>query len=182
MVQAQANRLVWAVLTLSMFACTNKKEKIEELTQPAEMREVSKNIEAIYSDSAVVKAKLRAPEMVRITSGNERMELPKGLNIDFFDDDLNIESTLRANEGVRYLNTSITRLRGNVVAINKQNDTLKTEELFWDEDKQKIYTQKFVQVRTADETVLADGFESDPEFKNYVFYKIRGTIAVAKPE
>jgi LPS export ABC transporter protein LptC len=156
-------------------ACKNDLKKVNDLTSQKGNAEVSTDIEAIYSDSGKVKAKLTAPKMVRyITAKDPTVELPNGLKVIFYDKDMSEKSTLRANNGVRFLNNGVTRLRGNVVAVNAKGDTMNTEELFWNENSQRVYSNSFTKVRTKKEVILSDGFESNVGFTDYTFKNIHG--------
>jgi LPS export ABC transporter protein LptC len=169
---------IFGILWLSSCRDNDLKE-IEILvgnkTAPAE---TSTGVEIIYSDSAKVKAKLNAAEMERYTNENPRLELSKGLKIQFFDTMLHVTSYLTANRGTRYTNKGLTELRGNVHVVNLKGDTMDTEELFWNEQTNRIYSNKFVKVKTKAEVILAEGFESDITFSKYTFYKIKGIISV----
>ena len=46
----------------------------------------------------------------------------------------------------------------------------------WDEKKDKVFSEKFVRVRTEDEIIKSEGFESDPSFSEYRFKNIKGII------
>lgn len=168
------------ILVLIFTSCKkNKLEEVESLTKKSlPPTEVANGVELIYSDSARVKAKLNAPKMVRYLTDNPSIEMPDGLLIKFYDTSLNETSMLRANYGIRYLNTEITEVRGDVQVVNVQGDTLNTEELYWNQAEEKVYSPKFVKVKRKDEIILADGFESDINFTKYTFKNITGIISL----
>jgi LPS export ABC transporter protein LptC len=162
----------------SIIACKkNDLKQVEDLTTKTVPTENATNIELIYSDSAIVKAKLTAPLLVRyLAKENPALEMPKGLFVQFFDKGLIVKSWMRADYGIRYINTNITKVTGNVQVRNVKGDSLNTEEMFWDEKKEKVYGNKQVTVRTKTQVIIADGFESDISFTNYKFHNIKGTI------
>jgi lipopolysaccharide export system protein LptC len=49
---------------------------------------------------------------------------------------------------------------------------LTTEELVWNDEKQKITTDKFVTIVTPKEKLQGCGFESDQYLRNYIIYRI----------
>ena len=157
----------------------NDPKEVENITNCQKPAEVSTGVQALYSDSGKLKARLIAPKMVRAISTEEpTVEMPNGLEVWFYDNKGKVNSHLRANYGIRYINKARTRVAGNVQVVNLKGDSLNTEEMFWDEPTQKIFSHKFVKVRTKDEIIFADGFESDVNFSNYTFYKIRGRLSV----
>ena len=117
--------------------------------------------------------------MIRyISDTNPLLELPKTLQIQFYDPNQVPDAHLRANYGLRIINKNKTILKGNVVVVNQLGDTFKSEELIWLQDKKKVYTKKFVRVKTARDIVLAEGFESNESFTKYKFYKVKATILI----
>jgi hypothetical protein len=66
--------------------------------------------------------------------------------------------------------------RNDVVVLNIAGDTLRTEELIWEEATQRVHSDKFVRITTKTEIIMGDGFESDITFKNPKIYKIRGIV------
>ncbi|MDQ3073265.1 MAG: LPS export ABC transporter periplasmic protein LptC [Bacteroidota bacterium] len=166
--------LVWVLC-----ACKkNDLKQVENITSKTVPAERSTDVEAIYSDSAEVKARMMAPVMIRYLGDNPTVEMKKGLKVEFYSDSLTINSSLKSDYAIRYVNKGITKLTGNVVVVNIQGDTLNTEELYWDEPKERVYSEKFVKVKTRDKIFLAEGFESNVEFTKYTFYKLKGIITV----
>jgi len=144
--------------------------------------QIATAITVIYSDSAKVKARLTAPKMIQYITGDQDMEMPNGLNVLFFNDSLKTNSSLRADYGIRYPNKYLIKVTGNVIVSNPKGDTLNTEELFWDENKNIIYSNTFVKVKEPDKIILAEGFTSDVNFMHYTFKKVKGTFSINSPE
>ena len=166
---------------LCFFSCVkNDLKQVEELSKAKEVPvEVSTGIEVVYTDSARLKAKLKAPEMRRYLSEEDpKLEMPKGVFVEFFDKSGNVNSRLRGDYGIRFLNKNLTKVTGDVEVVNLQGDTMNTEELWWDENTEKVYSQQQVKVKSKDEIIISQGFESDVTFTKYTFYKIKGIIAV----
>ena len=51
--------------------------------------------------------------------------------------------------------------------------------MIWDENKNKIYTDKKVKITTAKEVIYGEGFTSTPDFKQYSITNIHGTFDLA---
>ncbi len=146
--------------------------------------ETARNITYIYSDSAIIRAKLVSPLMEKYLSdkGEYYYELKKGVNITFFDVHQNENGFLTADYGVHYPDRKIMIARGNVMVVNKLGDTLNTDELIWDEKAEKIYSEKFVSVKTSEQIIKSQGFETDPSFTRYKFKNIKGVISLQETE
>ena len=138
--------------------------------------EVARDILYIYTDSAKIKAEIKTPLMEKYMDDETYMEMKEGLDVTFFDANQHPSGHLRADYGIRYPDKKIMEVKGNVVVVNINGDTLNTEHLTWDEKNERIYSDNFVRVRTEDEVIKSEGFESDPTFSEYKFKKIKGVI------
>src|SRR3972149_6545925 len=145
--------LIPFIFTLFL-ACETDIEKVKIITAKGNFPiESAKGAEIIYSDSAIVKVKVTAPQLDRYMGKDPYIELPKGIKLLFYDEDLDIASQLTSDYAVRYENDGRMEAKGNVVLINEQGEKLNTEHLIWDEEKELIYSAEFVKITTADEII-----------------------------
>jgi LPS export ABC transporter protein LptC len=138
--------------------------------------ESGKDVELIYSDSAQVKVKIFAPQLDGYEGDEPRKVLPKGVKVEFYDEAMRVKTKLTADYGIKYENQKRVEVRNNVVVINEKGEQLNTEHLIWDEVTQKIYTDKFVRITTAEEVIYGDGLEANQDFTQYKITNIKGTI------
>lgn len=172
-----------ALFPLAFIACENDLEKVKLVTGRERLPvEVSTGMTILYSDSALVKVRITAPEIHRFDSDSPYTELPKGVKVEFFGPDLTITSTLTSRYAVRKDREQITEARNDVVFINLKGEKLNTEYLVWDEQKARIFSNEFVKITTPDKIIYGDGFEADQSFTNYKIYKIKGTITIDADE
>ena len=73
-------------------------------------------------------------------------------------------------------NSKIMTATDSVVLTSYEGKKIETEELIWDENKNKIYTEKKVLITTKKEMIEGEGFESNPDFSKYSISKIQGTF------
>ena len=66
--------------------------------------------------------------------------------------------------------------RRNVRVLNIKCEKLGTEELVWDQQKGRIYTDKFVKITTPDQIITGEGMESDQTFSDWEIMNVSGTI------
>lgn len=134
-----------AALLLGCFfvltACENDQQEVDRLFSRKVTLEEATHLETYMSEKGVVKAKLTAPYMLRRTADSAYMEFPKTLHVDFFDSTSRIESILDARYAKYFEFERKVLLRDSVVVISMTNgDTLRTSELWWDQNKQEFYT------------------------------------------
>lgn len=106
------------------------------------------------------------------------VKYPAGVFVKKFRDSTEIvESTLRANEAVYYKKRALWMASGNVIATGS-GSTLYTEQLFWDEKTDRIYSNVDTRVKDQDGEHFGEGLESDASLNKWVFRNYEGTIAV----
>ncbi|MGF7139939.1 LPS export ABC transporter periplasmic protein LptC [Roseimarinus sediminis] len=177
-----ASTWLFAVLFLS---CRNNDiEKIRSFSHPPGAPEVvAENIEVLFSDSAVVRNILNAPSL-KIYQDEEEpyTEFPEGFSVQQFNSDEQITSSIEASYGKHYEKKQLWELRQNVVAVTESNDTLKTDLLFWDEEKDLIYSDQFVKFIQKEQIITGIGFESDLQMKRWHIKNVKGTVTVEVEE
>lgn len=57
-------------------------------------------------------------------------------------------------------------------------ETLMSEELYWDTRKKKIYTEKFVKIKTPKYILTGVGLEANQDFTEYKILKPKGKIYI----
>ena len=143
-----------------------------ENIQKEEAVDISKNVRIIYSDSAEVKAELTGPEMrvYHDTTGNRNSnyEFPKGLKIRFFDQTGAESQQITSDYGIQRALDGITEFKRNVVINMADGSIIKTEELYYDENKKIYYNQVPItfEFKDARGNLQATSFTSDTEFRN----------------
>lgn len=137
--------------------------------------ETADDIEIEYTDSGFLKAVLTSPKAIsRRGNENSYTEMPTGLLAKFYNQKKEIESTVSAEYGIKYEQEHKIILRKNVDVVNVKNERLNTEELIWDQNTKKIYTDKFVKITTPTEILTGYGLVADEDFSNWVIKKASG--------
>jgi LPS export ABC transporter protein LptC len=162
-----------------LFSCKPDLKTIENLTRVDEGPvESTENIEIIYSEGAHIRMIMTAPRMDRYLGEKNYMEMPLGLHVQFFDTLMNVTSSMSANYAIRYDEDERIEAKNDVVVVNELNERLNTEHLVWDQEKETIFSDKFVKITTADEVLYGDGFESDERFNQWTILQPRGTFTI----
>ncbi|MDP4587115.1 MAG: LPS export ABC transporter periplasmic protein LptC, partial [Flavobacteriales bacterium] len=72
--------------------------------------------------------------------------------------------------------------RENVVFKNNEGATLKTEELIWLQDSDKVFTNKFVEITNDDGSIFSKGMTTNSKFSFYRLWEVNGDILLDQPE
>jgi LPS export ABC transporter protein LptC len=174
-------KLITAFLGGCIFlqACVNKEEDVKKFFERKLGVDEAHDIESFLSQGGKMKARLRSPLMYRYQDTLPRVEFPKTLHVDFYNDSTQIESQLDAMYG-RYLEgKNKVFLKDSVVVFNMKNhETLHCKELWWDQNTQKFYTDKEVRVHTPTRIIYGVGLEAAQDFSKYDIMQVTGTIMV----
>jgi LPS export ABC transporter protein LptC len=158
-------------------------QQVMELFRKSVPTQESWGVTYLYTDSGKLTARLNAPYLREVKSkeqeGQSELEMTQGLTLTMFNKISGEEdSHLNARYGKINQQNGIAEARGSVELVNAEGARLETEELFWNREKDLIYTQKFVKITTKDEILYGDGLEANSGFNTYRIFKIRGTIKV----
>ncbi len=96
----------------------------------------------------------------------------EGIKLDFYNAKGNHTSFISAETGEFHETTEDIVGKGNVVVISDTGMTLYTEELRWDNQINKIFSDTLVLITTKDgDTLYGKGFESNPDLTRRVIYQ-----------
>lgn len=161
-------------------ACTPDIEKIKAFSPSENLPVVhAENFETTFSDSGITRFYLKTPELKRFEAdGVIFTEFPKGILLVKYDQQMRVVSRISSRYAKQFIKEKRWEARNDVVAVNIQGDTLKTELLIWDEMAGRIYSNEYVKVITPDRIITGIGFESDQLLANWRIRNPKGTIYV----
>jgi LPS export ABC transporter protein LptC len=161
-------------------SCENDQEVVNDMFRKKIAIEEAKKVESYLSQGGKVKAKLTAPYMLRYQADSPYLEFPRTLHVDFYDDSAKIESTVDARYAKYVEYDHKVLLRDSVIVKSLKNgDTLRTQELWWDQDKQEFYTSKPADIYQRDKILNAKyGLRAPQNITSYEFYGASGPVLV----
>jgi LPS export ABC transporter protein LptC len=167
------------LVALALAGCDKKTAAGPKLVYTGPLMETT-NVLTLYSDSAKLKMQLTAPLQQRFENGD--LVYPKGVKLTFYSADgkKTVVNTMTANYGKSDAANNLYIMRGNVRVMNvPQEQRLNTEEMFYDNNKQLIYTDStmFVKVTTPTEYVDGYGLKANQNFSRYSMKKVTGVFA-----
>ncbi len=143
-------------------SCETKVETIKKSEILSLPSMTNRDITTVYADSGKVQLIMRAP-LIETFSNDESpySEFREGIYVVFFEGKKDSVGYATAKYAKYIDKKKLWELRDSVVVLNGSNDRLETEQLFWDQDKDLIYTDRFVKIINEDQTLMGTGFESD---------------------
>ena len=177
--------IVISICCLLLSSCENDEKDVQALIQKKASVDIGINIESYLSQTGKVKAKLTAPLMKNYETEDPGVypktpyvEFPKSLHVDFYNDTMLIESRLDARYGKYRQNEKKVFLKDSVVVYNIQGDTLRSRELWWDQNKAQFYTDKPASIYRKDRTIIygQNGLTASQDFSEVTVHESSGQI------
>ena len=167
-----------ACAVLFFLACDPATKREEQQYGPDDTGvEIGRDVEILYSDSAIVRVRVTAPALYNYVDRLEpRQEFPNGIKLEFLTPHLQVRSTLTAKFAIRQQDKGLIIARDSVVLTTVEHEKLETEELIWDEKTEKVRTDKFVKVTKPDEVIYGFGLEANQDFSYWKITVPKGII------
>jgi len=169
------------LLTCILFfgiGCANTDQEIKDLEEYTGPLQETFALELLHSDSAVIRIKLISAH--QIVHQNHDQEYPEGIFLEIYNKSGDL-TTIKANRAYFTKETKIYQVEGDVELINnKEKQKLNTEELFWNPQEEKVYTDRFVTIITEGEMIKGEGLEANQDFSSYKILNPKGTISIVE--
>ncbi len=172
--------LIASVFALLVIGCGSRGEN--DVIDADEMKfpdQEGWNSTVTSTQNGVVTAVIEYGHMQRFNK-NKIVEFDQNIVVDFFDEQGNHTSQLTSEKGRLDEATNNIEAFGNVHVVSDTGITLQTEHIWWDNRLEKIVSDEFVTITTAEnDTIYGTGFESDQNLENWVITKGRGRLSRA---
>jgi LPS export ABC transporter protein LptC len=161
-----------------LFSCVNDLDAIKKISyKSTDPDERTSELKVFYTDSGFAKIEVYAKLAETYSKPEPLLKIKDGLKVTFFDDLGEVVSVLTAINGEIYQKKGLIIVRDSVQLFNeKKQQRLETEELFWNQIDEQIYTEKEVIIRTPEALFFGEGLKTKQDFSTYEFFKPKGTI------
>lgn len=160
-----------------LISCKNNFKEVQKIGMSAnEPIGIAEDISLKYTDSARLKAHLISPRMLDYSNRDFGYnEFPEGINLELYDDNQN-KSTVVSDYAIVYDQTNLIDLQGNVVLTTHDGNVLNAEQLYYDQVKNWLFTNKPVKFNTKDQIIEGNGFDSNMDFTTARVLEISGIV------
>ena len=173
--------LAWAcagLLALLLPSCKNDLDRVAAIEVPANAPDrVTTNAEYYYSDSGRVTNRIIAGTISEYTDEDDpHTYLTNGVELDFFDTAGILSSKLTARRGQILQKKKQMEVEEQVVFTNAKGEKLETEQLTWDQDSDRVFTDRPVKVTRANDIIYGQGLDASQDFSRYTIRHITGSL------
>ncbi len=176
----------YAVVMLLFIACSSKSttETIDAVPDRTSMPRLdATQVTTVISDSGITRYRISAQEwLIYDKAAEPYWDFPTGIVLEKFDPDLNVDASIESDYARFLENPQIWELTGNVVAINLEGEMFETEQLFWDQKTERIYSDSLITITRATSIIWGLGFESNQTMTNYTIRQPQGIFPVREEQ
>ncbi len=167
-----------AVMFVLFPSCSNKgKDLADAVSENDTLPTMSSlGVTTLISDSGITRYKIVTEEWIVFDKKSPSYwSFEKGVYLEKFDTLFHIDASIKADTAYYYDKKKLWELRSNVQIQSQRGDKFETELLFWDENKEKVYSDKYIRISQEDKVITGYGFESD---QNLTEYQIKNTTGI----
>jgi LPS export ABC transporter protein LptC len=139
----------------------------------------SLGVTTLVSDSGITRYKIVTEEWLIFDKKNPPYwAFEKGVYLEKFDTLFRIDASIKADTAYYYEKKKLWELKGNVQILSQRGDKFETQQLFWDEKREKVYSDKFIRIEQEDKSITGYGFESNQELTEYEIKNTTGMFTI----
>jgi len=187
-VLADTFNLKTAALKLCIFllllqSCTGKIPTINDPSVSDLPTNTVKNFRSEYFENNLDTGKLQiviSSPLLEAYSNKEPsyLEFTKGIQVIYFEGTGDTVASAISKYAKYDEEKRLWELRDSVVVRNDTGNILETELLYWDQEKDLIFTEKDVRITSTEQVVMGSGFESDSKLNRRVIKNITGSFYI----
>lgn len=175
----------WAMTLISTIfcftACSNDRKAMAPAVNDSIPRPMmtSMGVSTLISDSGIIRYKIIAEQWdIYDKLDTSKWTFEKGVYLEKYDNQMNIEAKVKADTAYYYDKLKLWDLRGHVNILNIKGEKFNTQQLFWDQDKERVYSDKFIRIQQIDKILTGYGFNSNQQFTEYIINNTAGIFPV----
>ena len=170
--------LAIVVLCIIIQSCENKIPVIPKSDFLSLPSLTARNFNTIITDSGRIQLIMSGPIVEKFDKTSPQYaEFKFGLHVEVFNGH-DKPVAIVTSKYAKCTDNNLWELRDSVVVINDNNEILETELLFWNQEKDRIYTDRFVKITGENQVSQGIGFESDSHLSRRRFFKVTATITL----
>lgn len=161
-----------------LFSCSGAPAP-KEVNMETMITQQSDTLTMVFSTNGEKEYRFWTPLMERYEFAKDPyMEFRYGINIITYDSLGREASRLRADYAIFYEKRELWETRGNVVGKGADGRELYTQQLFWNQKIDRVYSNVDSKIIDGYDEFVGEGFESDSEFNDWIFKESEGRMWV----
>ncbi|MBR2165097.1 MAG: LPS export ABC transporter periplasmic protein LptC [Paludibacteraceae bacterium] len=175
------------LLAVILSACSSRPNKVGEMKIEKTREQlpvlVTDSVTTLISDSGITRYRIEAARWLMYDKTEPPyQEFPNGIYLEQFDEELNVQASLKADYAHYNETAELWTLRGNVHALNLEGEQFDTQELKWDQQTHRVYSDSSIHITREKSIIEGVGFESNEQMTKYTILHPTGIFPVDDEE
>lgn len=169
------------VMLLLFSSCSGRKKDLGAAITERDSLPVmdTRGVTTLISDSGITRYRINTEEWLVFDRKNPPYwAFEKGVYLEKFDSLFQVEASIKADTAYFYNKEELWKLMGNVDVKNLKGERFNTDLLYWDQRKQKVYSDQFIRIEQPDRIITGRGFESNQQMTVYTIRQPEGIFYV----
>lgn len=133
---------------------------------------ITDSVRTLISDSGITRYNLIADKWLIFDRANEPYWFfPQGIYLERYDKSLAVEATVKADTAWNYTQQRLWKLVGNVHIENVQGEKFFSNEFYWDQRKQEVYSNTYIEIVRGEMMIQAVGLRSNQSMTEWTILK-----------
>lgn len=170
---------LYGFLPIALLSCENAVMHMAPAVNPKDSVPVmvSYGVNTLISDSGIIKYRI-VTERYEINQAKKppRWTFDKGVFLEEFDENFHVQLYIQCDTAYYYDQQRLWELRGRVRVRTKDGLRFYSEELYRDENRHELYSNKFSRLITPDRELQGNYFRSDERMTKYYVSNSKGSF------
>ncbi len=137
------------------------------------------DVQTVISDSGHTRYRIVAPLWNMFEEAKEpHWTFPKGVTCEELDNSYQTTTTIKCDSAYYDKSKSLWTLTGNVRMTNAENDVVLTDELKWDQQAHKLYSDAFIHIEKQGRIIEGYGYESNERLTTYQLRQVEAIFPI----
>lgn len=172
---------IMAMVLICFIACTSDdKHRTDAVTDRTQMPVLTVDtVTTLVSDSGITRYRITTVRWeVYDKAKPPYWEFPEGIYLEKFNEQLEAEAYLESDYAYYNEDEQLWRLDGNVHALNLEGEKFETQQLFWNQKTEKVYSDSAITITKATSIITGIGFQSNQTLTKYTIRKPQGVFPI----
>lgn len=173
--------LLLAAATMALTSCQDDSTTmVSHPTNPEVVPTMTtSDVQTVISDSGLTRYRITAPLWNMFEEAKQpHWTFPKGVKCEELDKNFKPVSTIKCDSAYFDKVSSLWVLTGNVSISNVNNDLILTDELMWDQNSHRMYSDAFIHIEKQGRIIEGYGYESNERLTTYQLRQVEAIFPI----
>lgn len=153
---------------------------VSHATNPEEVPTMTTtDVQTVISDSGHTRYRITAPVWNMFEEAKQpHWTFPKGVTCEELDDNYKMVTSIKCDSAYFDKLANLWTLTGNVRITNVNNDLILTDQLTWDQQAHKMYSDAFIHIEKQGRILEGYGYESNERITTYTLRQVEAIFPI----